>query len=79
MNDKTRRILLGIDYQIYLFKWRLTRRYCEFKLKFVKDKDKQNKLTIKWIYHPFSSRFESPMPSIVEKLANIYEKENITT
>lgn len=66
MNEILRKKLLDLDVEIYFLKWKQTRLLCEDKLKTAVSKDDKSKIFDKWIYHPFSSQYEAPQPSIVE-------------
>lgn len=68
MNIKTQLFLRNIDYKIYLFKWFITRKYVEFRIRFEKNEKERDKLLALYLWHPFSSKYDFPYPSIIEKL-----------
>lgn len=75
MNNNIRRLLWKIDLKIYRFKYFIISRYAIFTLKFEKDKLEQDKLLALVFYHPFSSKYELPLPNIIEDICEIEIKD----
>lgn len=74
MRDNIRKFLLNIDFKIYLIKWRLARLYAIIRLNFEKDPKERDKLFALYIYEPFSSKYQTPMPNIIEDICKIIKK-----
>lgn len=66
MNETLRKKLYDLDYEIYLLKKIQTQLLCEEELKHVQHEDEKPKIIAKWIYHPFSSKYELSQLSIMK-------------
>ena len=75
MKNIVRKFLLNIDSRIYLIKWRLARLYVVIRLRFEKDPNERDKLLALYIYEPFYSKYQLPIPTIIEDICKIIPEE----